>query len=1084
MGILTDPSAGQGKITKAIVNYHSKLSVLFYISGIIWFCCLAYAPLNAGTHFSENALLPGLVKSEFRDDGSARSFYEELQHEMRQYDNSIPYPWILAKFQQIGLGTYTHNFTLNYPLGKSNIKYNGKNVYGILRAARAGSTEALVMSVPYRPPTNINPTTAPAVAIMLAFAKHANKQKYWSKDIIFLITEHEQLGIQAWLEAYFNVVCGRRGVLDHGDLRGRGGAIQAAINLEFHDVLIDRMDIKVEGLNGQLPNLDLFNLATRMCSKEGVSHTFKNRDNRNYRDPLKEWNYSFQTLMNMVFTQASGVPNGNHGLFHRFGIQALTLEGFSDRKTHSHQGNFLVVGRILESIFRSLNNLLERFHQSYFFYLLPSSDRFVSIGLYMPSICLIAGALFLKAAGKWFKFYQYLINLSEMSADDKKKLKNSESADADINLIYICGVLLFTHTLGILLMNSPKLITSVGAQHGLNTELSLFGGFALIFVLLLIIPMGVTIKSCYKSMTVLHVISLLEAATTLICLSMYNFSLGLILGTLYVPVLLSIESCRSKIYSITQKLLWMLVHPFVMLTIAVLVYTYFSFPNESLTENIFRGISATQQAIAFGIVDFMIYSNWLYGVVTCCNMWKELLILLIFISGFIVQFTSSSCVVVPTIYSYRSLTATCTNNTKSIPDLNGTVTILDCLDCNIPSLDQTTIRIKFVGSTFKMMNSHVRKIKQGAFETFRNDINGFIFTDNEIDYIEPKVFSSFNNLEEINFRNNKISSLEKDTFKGTNLTTLDLSINKISNITILDGLKVCKLNLSGNAIMELSEHVFDNVMFWTGRGGHSVPILDLSNNFIEKLISISIKFEKKANALKYLYIDTNLISRIENDTFLELCNLYVLSLKENKITILYENSFRGLTSLTSLLLNKNKITDIPLGLFGNLRRLESLDLSENRLLSLSTDTFSGLQYLHKLNISHNNLRVLDDTCLIPLGKLFSLDVSNNKLHEMNLEKILDHHFRLRVLALNDNFWTCKDLVHMYKLKNRKSGGFDYSTQHFGVPNLHGIACSREVLTSYDNLSFEEFLNIISEDDSLKTFLTFKKITIRGFLDTI
>lgn len=38
------------------------------------------------------------------------------------------------------------------------------------------------------------------------------------------------------------------------------------------------------------------------------------------------------------------------------------------------------MGRILEGIFRSLNNLLERFHQSFFFYLLPSSDRYISIG--------------------------------------------------------------------------------------------------------------------------------------------------------------------------------------------------------------------------------------------------------------------------------------------------------------------------------------------------------------------------------------------------------------------------------------------------------------------------------------------------------------------------------------------------------------------------------------------------------------------------------------------------------------------------------------------------------------------------------
>jgi hypothetical protein len=34
----------------------------------------------------------------------------------------------------------------------------------------------------------------------------------------------------------------------------------------------------------------------------------------------------------------------------------------------------------LEGTLRSLNNLLERFHQSFFFYLRPATDRFISIG--------------------------------------------------------------------------------------------------------------------------------------------------------------------------------------------------------------------------------------------------------------------------------------------------------------------------------------------------------------------------------------------------------------------------------------------------------------------------------------------------------------------------------------------------------------------------------------------------------------------------------------------------------------------------------------------------------------------------------
>lgn len=51
--------------------------------------------------------------------------------------------------------------------------------------------------------------------------------------------------------------------------------------------------------------------------------------------------------------------------------------------------------RALEGMFRSLNSLLEKFHQSFFFYLLPSTSRYISIGLYMPPLgCVMIGPIF------------------------------------------------------------------------------------------------------------------------------------------------------------------------------------------------------------------------------------------------------------------------------------------------------------------------------------------------------------------------------------------------------------------------------------------------------------------------------------------------------------------------------------------------------------------------------------------------------------------------------------------------------------------------------------------------------------------
>lgn len=121
MGLLTDPSTGKGKLTKLLLKYYSKICVILLIAGVTSFCALAHPSLNATTYFSENALLPGLVKSQFREDREASMFYEELTDEMKKYEDSIPYPWLLAKFRQIGLDAYVHNFSLRSPLSKKEV---------------------------------------------------------------------------------------------------------------------------------------------------------------------------------------------------------------------------------------------------------------------------------------------------------------------------------------------------------------------------------------------------------------------------------------------------------------------------------------------------------------------------------------------------------------------------------------------------------------------------------------------------------------------------------------------------------------------------------------------------------------------------------------------------------------------------------------------------------------------------------------------------------------------------------------------------------------------------------------------------
>jgi GPI-anchor transamidase subunit GAA1 len=275
----------------------------------------------------------GLVLSELKMDtvNFARNLQNELEHERTTHKTSIPYPWLQAKMKQIGLETYVHNFTLNYPFGGGK-QFHGKNIYGILRAPRIGSTESIVLTVPYRPPNTAHTSITAGVPLLLAFADFARRQKYWSKDIIFLITDQEQLGMQAFLEAYYGD--DENNILDSGTLYGKAGNIIAAINFEVQDFDVEFNNLKIEGLNGQLPNLDLNNLVVKLSHKHGIPTGYKMKVSDYDRNEIKT---NLLNLLTMMWTQSSGVPNGNHGLFHKYGIEALTIESVKKKSSVTNQ---------------------------------------------------------------------------------------------------------------------------------------------------------------------------------------------------------------------------------------------------------------------------------------------------------------------------------------------------------------------------------------------------------------------------------------------------------------------------------------------------------------------------------------------------------------------------------------------------------------------------------------------------------------------------------------------------------------------------------------------------------------------------
>lgn len=625
MGLLTSPAA-QERLPKLFVRYHHALSVATYIGGIVWFLLLAYRPLGVTTYFSENALLPGLVHGHFDAEHDAEAYFRILQGEAEKYPSEVPYPWLLAQFKQLGLDTYTHEFVLKKPFG-SKVNITGMNIYAIFRAPRTSGTEALLLSVPYRPPLSIFPNTSAGIAIMLALARFFRKHTYWAKDIIFLITEHEQLGMQAWLDAYHQSDVSSN-VLANGDLLGRSGSIQAALNLEIHSRTVNTFDVKIEGLNGQLPNLDYFNLAVRLCRNERFHVTVKGREEKYKSKDFDDWQHNLKTLIAMMKTQATGIPSGNHGLLHRYNIEALTLEGKSIKKKGSEYG-FIEMGLLLEGIFRSLNNLLERFHQSYFFYLLVSTSRFVSIGLYMPPFALVAAGILIKALALRIETNQ----LAEKQAEAENELKATETewkeegkgdADRSINstfrihveygLTSTLPVLILTHTIGVAFYMLPKYLNEAAQYLHIKAEDTIFSGILAFFFASLLVPHFIYMKrnNIIYNWQVLKCVALLELGTLIFAVAFVNFSLAFIMTLIYAPICVGISPSYTRLIRWIKGLPVMLASPLVLLFLFVAYDTASAFPNVSHKNLLVKSYSATKNSVLYSIADNLVYGNWMY----------------------------------------------------------------------------------------------------------------------------------------------------------------------------------------------------------------------------------------------------------------------------------------------------------------------------------------------------------------------------------------------------------------------------------------------------------------------------------------
>ncbi|KAF8921109.1 Gaa1-like protein [Mucidula mucida] len=405
----------RAKMTAMVQRRLPLLKFALFTIGYLWMLALPLLPTGTTEKMDENALLPGQVHTHWNwaEVHIADRYLEQLE---ALRDNNATSEqrsdYLVKEFAKLGLAASAQPYKFSTVLGTS----DGINAYAILSSPRTSGSEAIVISASWLSRTGEGDGTLNlrGVSTILAFAAFVKRYSLWAKDLVFVISDGYLEGMQAWLSAYHGV---SQSNVQAADLELTSGVIWTALNVDYPGHSFSHLGIYHEGLNGRLPNQDLLRAFRRISRGTGgvpvilYDHLDPKDAESSLGDLLPKWIpipsniihlvekycYFGHNVLQHANYQARGIGSGTHALFHQYRIDAFTMYALPATGPHG----FHSIGRVLESTLRTANNLLERLHASFFFYLLTNADYSLKIGNFLPSAILVSVAMMFGGLRLW-----------------------------------------------------------------------------------------------------------------------------------------------------------------------------------------------------------------------------------------------------------------------------------------------------------------------------------------------------------------------------------------------------------------------------------------------------------------------------------------------------------------------------------------------------------------------------------------------------------------------------------------------------------------------------------------------------------
>jgi len=254
-------------------------------------------------------------------------------------------------------------------------------------------------------------------------------------------------------------------------------------------------------------------------------------------------------------------------------------------------------------------------------------------------------------------------------------------------------------------------------------------------------------------------------------------------------------------------------------------------------------------------------------------------------------------------------------------------------------------------------------------------VRASMFQCNSLPPLTSKVFRDFRRLTLLELDMVHLNLVEVDAFRDLN----SLEFFRLSNYSTTTG-AMLNGTLCGLETLFAVE-IYDNGYNNGGRPNNFLPFLQCGSSN-----SIRAHARTRRNLACIIDIKNTSLSRIQKDTFASFIPSHFLV----------------------LFLQNNMITDIEEDSFVKLRMLVQLDVSENQLSFLRPSAFNGLIHLYELNLAFNRLEAINVAVFEKLPSLTGLNLYGNPI--MHLEGRFGHLPNLITLDLGSNRLTSVDAI--------------------------------------------------------------------------